>query len=183
MPGPRFLHCLPEQQERVRLAIDAAKAKLTPELCGLPGLDDLRRSMLASLNGFRTLIIRCSDCEDLPADGYTLERGKGMITLCQSLLAGPQERVNAVLFHELVHTCGGNELDGEGLECHCFNGEAATLPGGSDYRLFRSLPVRNGYHVGNHLIWNPVTGHVFVRAPGTEPGAALNVRFLLRRRL
>lgn len=181
MPGPRFLQCRPEEQERLRLAIDAVRAKLITDLCGLTGLDKLRRGMLASLDGFRTLIIHCSECEGLSADGYTPQRGKGVIALCRSLLAGPRERVEAVLFHELVHACGGDELDGEGLEGHCFKGRAATQPGGSDYRLFRKLPVRNGYHLGNHLMWKPGTGQVFVRAPGDEPGAALNVRFLRRR--
>lgn len=182
MSGPRFLHCLPAEQAKLRLAVQSAKAKLIGGLCGLSGLDELRRFMLARLNGYRPLTIRCSECESLPADGYTLERGKGDIVLCRSLLAGPQDRVDTVLFHELVHACGGDELDGEGLECHCFKEGAATLPGGSDYRLFRSLPVRNGYHVGNYLMWSPSTGQVFVRAPGNGPGAALNVRFLRPRR-
>jgi hypothetical protein len=140
-------------------------------------LDALRHAMVASLMGFRSLTIRCSECEGLPADGYSVGRGTGQITLCRSVLAGPQDRVNAVLFHELIHACGGDELDGEGLECHCFPDGIATQPDPGDYRLFRRLPLRSGYHVGQNLIWSPVTGQVFVRAPGDRPGAALNVRF------
>lgn len=148
MPGPRFRQCLPREQERLYLAGEAAKARLALGLCGLSGLEGLRRFMIATLNGFRPLIVRCSECEGLSADGYTMERGKGYIALCRDLLVGPQERVNAVLFHELVHACGGDELDGEGLECHCFR-DAATPPGASDYNLFRNLPFRNGCHLGN----------------------------------
>lgn len=181
MPGPRFLQCSAAEQDRLRLAILAAQAKLTPDLCGLTGLDELRRSMLAHLGGFRPLIIACSECEGLPADGFTFQRGKGIVAVCRTLLTGHQERVNAVLFHELVHACGGDEMDAEGLECHCFKDGEATPPSSSDYRRFRSLPEKNGYHLGHYLMWNPVTGQVYVRAPGDQPGAALNVRFQARR--
>ena len=140
MPGPSLLDCDRDAQKSLHLSLRAARTKLIGGVCGLPGLDQLRRYMIAHLAGARALAITCSDCERYPAtEAYTLERGKGEVVLCRELLTGPQKRLDAVLFHELVHAGGGEELDGEGLECHCFP-EAATLPGRTDFRLFRKLP-------------------------------------------
>lgn len=178
MPGPRILDCLPQEEAKLRQALQVARERLTVGLCGLTGLDGLRRTMLARLSGRSPLLVHCSGCDDLPVDGFTPERGKGEIALCRSVLDGPQERINSVLFHELVHACGGDELDGEGLESHCFRESGATMPGRSDFQAFRRLPVRKGFRMGNFLMWNPTTGELFVRGPGDEPGEPLSARFL-----
>ncbi len=177
MPGPRLINCFPEEQERLARAVVTANAILQAGMCGLSGLEGLRNTMYDLLNRFPELIVRCIDCADLPLEGFTPHRGRGEIVLCRNLLLGPQDRINAVFFHEMVHAAGGTELDGEGLEGHCFS-RGATEPGSSDYRVFRVLPSRGGYYLGAFLMWNPSTGHVFVRGPGDQPGAALNVRFL-----
>ncbi|MDB4896806.1 MAG: hypothetical protein JWN15_3068 [Firmicutes bacterium] len=178
MTGPIFSTCSTAEAQALHTAVRMARAKLMRGICGLSGLEPLRRTALAWLSGRRPLVVRCSDCEDVPALGFVPERPSGEMTLCRRLFADPLDRVCAVFFHELIHVCGGGELDSEGLECHCFAEGGATLPGASDYRLFRQLPARNGLYAGAYLLWHPGSGELFVRGPDGEPGEALNVRFL-----
>jgi len=61
------------------------------------------------------------------------------IGLCENLFApgaNPQN-IAAVLFHELVHICGGNELDAEAFETFLFSGTGATDPDLDDWEAFR----------------------------------------------
>jgi hypothetical protein len=160
----------------LRRALQVVAAKLATGVCGLQGLESLRSCLLDRLSGRWPLAIHCSDCGGLPADGFT-PKGQSMVGICRGTFEGGQDRVNAVLFHELIHTCGGEEMDGEGLECHCFAGQGATMPGRSDFTLFEKRQSANGYYAGRYLLWHPATGQVYVSNGPGVPGAPLGVRF------
>jgi hypothetical protein len=167
--------CSPAQEQMVRVALQAAAARLTAGVCGLPGLEDLRFCLLGRLAGSLPLVIRCADCGGVAADGFT-PTGNNVIGICHGAFGQGQNRLNAVLFHELVHTCGGEEMDGEALESHCFNGTGSTPPGPGDFRLFEKHPVPGGFYAGRYVLWHPATGQVYVNRPGAF-GLPLDVQF------
>jgi hypothetical protein len=85
------------------------------------------------------------------------------ITLTPSAFASTTNRFEAIVFHELVHACGGTELDSEAFENHCYRGAGATVPTSGDFPKFRD----DG---GRWVNWNGSTGSVT-----TKDGQALNV--------
>jgi hypothetical protein len=91
------------------------------------------RDMLAC-----ALLIDCnpSGCEGL--NGFTPVAGEFRVALCASTFSSGQNRVNAVLFHEMVHAAGGTELDAEAFENNCYAGRGATAPTPDDFPSFRS---------------------------------------------
>lgn len=117
-----------------------------------PGLEDCLRDKWA------TVEIDCtgSDCDG--RDGRTVGN---KIYIC----VDSRPRIDAVLLHELVHLCGGDELDAEAAEWACFNGNGATAPGGDDWDKFRSetgeLDGNEKERVGEFVIWNSDTGEVW----------------------
>lgn len=162
----------------IRLAAQVALSKIAHGICGLDGLRPLRDCMIQRLYGLRPLTVQCLQCQEPGAEGFTAGRGVGEIGLCQPALASGQQRLNSVFFHELIHACGGDELDAEGLENHCFHGAGATPPTPDDFRLFRLGPNRQGWVAGRFLLWNPRTGQLFVKGPdGVTPVAPLNAIF------
>lgn len=167
-------------------------------VCGLRGLTELSRCLDNSLRGIRPLYFRfgCNDvlvqrdlknpvCSDtvtvvtcVNADFTCI--GTRVITICgfdrftSSTGTFNQNRFNAVVFHELIHACGGTELDAEAFENHCFRGRGATPPDKSDrdnmrklvFRPFGSRGVRIGgslFMEGEFVLLNIATGEVFVK--------------------
>lgn len=134
-----------------RTAINAALADIQTKLnsWGLPCLTGLRDSIQDMLN--------CSlevDCDnDCDLNGYTY-RGSGKITICPPTFADTQARINAVVFHEIVHAAGGTELDAEALENHFYTGNGATSPSSSDWDSFHD----DG---GEYVIWDEDSGDLF----------------------
>jgi len=89
------------------------------------------------------------------------DRAKKTITIFDDGLCGP-----AVLFHELIHYCGGTELDAEAFENSCFTKEeCAAPPGAEDFKDFEKEIVEKTVdgkkvRVTDFVIWNPATGEV-----------------------
>jgi len=85
----------------------------------------------------------------------------------------PKRRLPAILFHELVHTCGGNEVDAETFENCVFGGEGATLPDMKDLKeRFSEVDFK-----GRWVEMNRRTGKVTRRDTGS-----LLITFSARRR-
>ena len=73
------------------------------------------------------------------------------------------ELFDAIVFHEIIHSCGGTELDSEAFENHCYRNCGATAPTSDDFPKFRD----DG---GRWVNWNGSSGAVT-----TKDGQALNV--------
>lgn len=117
-----------------------------------PGIRDKLRSK------FNDVEIDCTDSECSRLDGRT---SGNKILICNTT----PTRVGPVLLHELVHACGGTELDAEAIEHACFVFNGATAPFGDDWDKFRSetdeLNDNEKERVGEFVIWNSDTGEVW----------------------
>ncbi|MCC8358382.1 hypothetical protein [Salinimicrobium sediminilitoris] len=106
------------------------------------------------------------DCSDL--SGLDGRRRGNKIWLCVTNI----NRIGALLLHELVHVCGGTELDSEAVEHACFNGNGATLPTSGDWPKFISetdaFQDNENERVGKFVIWNRTDGRVWGKT--TEGG-------------
>jgi hypothetical protein len=123
---------------------------------------------LRGLQGLKDCLRRASQdvvwkCGTLGANviAQTDSIGGDEITLTPSAFASTTNRFEAIVFHELVHHCGGTELDAEAFENHCYNGAGATAPTDpGDFDDFRA----NG---GNFVTWNQTTGQLTTTAGDT----------------
>jgi len=108
------------------------------------------------------------DCTDPDCGSLDGRQSGNKILICNTSAT----RVGPVLLHELVHACGGTELDSEAAEHACFDGSGATLPFGDDWDKFKSetsaLDGDEKERVGKYVIWNSDTGEVWGKA--TEGG-------------
>jgi hypothetical protein len=115
---------------------------------------------------WKTIEIDCTDPDCSKLDG---RQSGNKILICNTSAT----RVGPLLLHELVHACGGTELDAEAVEHACFNGNGATLPFGDDWDKFRSetseLDGNAKERVGKYAIWNSDTGEVWGKK--TEGGS------------
>ena len=147
--------CSQANVNAIAAALDRIYAKI--DACDLRGLSDLKSSLKRS---------HTSDCvwNCGTLDPGVVGRTSGNeITLSPAAFASTQQRFDAIVFHEMVHRCGGTELDSEALENHCYRGAGATPPTSDDFPKFRD----DGGHFVN---WNGSTGAVT-----TKGGQALNV--------
>jgi len=120
--------------------------------CTLNGLGPLRDRLIDMVNC--SLEIDCSTSSCATLEGQT-RRGEAKVTLfCPA--SQTQNRLNAVLFHEMIHAAGGTELDAEALENHCYAGAGANAPTLDDWAKFEG----DG---GEFVIWDSATGQLFVK--------------------
>ncbi len=123
-----------------------------------PGLEDCIRDKWESIE------VDCHDtaCQNNSWNGY---QSGNKLVICQSTFDAGQSRVNAVLLHELVHSCGGTELDSEAVEFACLNGAGATLPSSGDWvKFFDETSEWDGnpdVRKGKWVIWDSTTGEVW----------------------
>ncbi len=146
--------CSDSQIGMIFTALDAINARVDGcTLTGLAGLKDCIR------NAFDTVVWTCGNL----GDSIVAQSSGNEITLTPSAFGSTAARFEAIVFHEIVHHCGGTELDSEALENHCYRGAGATPPTSDDFPKFRD----DG---GNFVTWNGSTGVV-----QTTAGQALNV--------
>jgi hypothetical protein len=145
--------CSQDEINAIFAALDGICAKI--DACDLRGLDDLKRCLRAASEN---IVWKCENLEGL--DGQT---SGNEITLTPNAFGSSSARFEAVVFHEMVHACGGTELDSEAFENHCYRGAGATAPTSGDFPKFRD----DG---GRWVNWNGATGAVT-----TKDGQALNV--------
>ena len=175
--GTEVPTCNVSQQARLNTALGTIQRVLSR--WDLPCITNVRDRLQDRINC--SLRLNCSsgsDCSGLL--GYTDSRGSPNVTMC-SIDGRTNAQVTATLFHEMVHSVGGSELDAEALENHFFSGSGATFPTDpDDFDDFRS----NG---GDFVIWDQSTGQVFERcteggswnsSPTVTRGRALSVNFV-----
>lgn len=130
------------------------------------------------------------DCHGGSCNGAfgTAIRGGNEINMCAPALppAGSQVDADVTVFHEIIHSCGGVELDSWALENHCYAGHGTFSPAPNTVRGFEegTSDVGGGLRAGTFLVWEPDTGRVFVKvesggswnsSPSVSRGAELNV--------
>ena len=146
--------CSRAQSIKIAEALDRIYAKV--DACGLTGLTDLKNCIR------RSHLDTVWNCAAFGDDTIAQTFGGG-ITLAHRAFALTDVRFEAIVFHELIHRCGGTELDAEAFENHCYRGSGAFPPTPGDFTLFR-------LQGGRFVDWNPTTGAVT-----TKDGQRLNV--------
>lgn len=124
--------------------------------CDLRGLNDLKDCIRRA---DRDVVWKCGSL----GDSIVGQTSGNEITLTPTAFGSTTARFDAIVFHEIVHACGGTELDSEAFENHCYRGSGASAPTSSDFPKFRD----DG---GRWVNWNGATGSVT-----TKDGQALNV--------
>ncbi len=174
--GTEVPNCNAAQRDIINAVL--ATIQRTVDSWNLPCLRRVRDRLQDRLNC--SLVVDCGsgdNCDGL--DGFTDSRGSANVTMCPNALASTRARLTAVLFHEMVHSVGGTELDSEALENHFFGGNGATFPTSDDFPAFDS----DG---GEFVIWDKATGNVFEKCeqggswdsgPTISQGVQLSVNF------
>ncbi len=92
------------------------------------------------------------------------------INLCgPALPPNPQAVLDATLFHELIHSCGGLEIDAWALENHCYVNRGTINPPPivkQDF-LTETTDIGGGLRAGRFLLVERATGRVFVKRQTT----------------
>jgi hypothetical protein len=148
--GTQVRDCTADQQTRI---INAFNAFINaPCLNCFPGLRDCLNQKWNEIE---------IDCTDPDCSGLDGRNSGNKILMCNTSAS----RVGPVLLHEMVHACGGTELDSEAVEHACFNGSGATLPFGDDWDKFKSetseFNGNSSERKGKWVIWNMETGEVW----------------------
>jgi hypothetical protein len=92
--------------------------------------------------------------------------GGNSINLCAPALP-PSVQANAdvTVFHEIIHSCGGVELDSWSLENRFYVGRGTFTPAGSVISGFcgETSAIGGGLRAGTFVVWDPATGRVSVK--------------------
>lgn len=147
------INCDVAQRTSIFSALSDIRNKLNT--CTLTGIPNIISSVRSKMD---TVVFNCDSCS------LAGQQSDNEITICNGTLSGVQNRINAVVFHELIHAIGGTELDSEAFENHCYRNQGATAPTSDDFPKFRS----DG---GNFVNWDMTTGSVTLKSNGI----ALNV--------
>jgi len=145
------LTCSSSQISQIFTALCAINAKV--DSCGLSNLTTLKNCIR---NAFSTVVWKCDTLDD----NIVAQSSGNEITLTPSAFGSTTARFEAIVFHEIVHHCGGTELDSEAFENHCYASGGATAPTADDWAKFRD----DG---GNFVNWNGTTGTVTTTAGDT----------------
>lgn len=146
--------CSQAQVNQIAASLDRIYALV--DGCNLSGLNDLKGCIkLADQN----VVWKCGTL----GDSVVGQTSGNEITLTPSAFGSTQCRFDAIVFHEIVHSCGGTELDSEAFENHCFRLCGATAPTSDDFPKFRD----DG---GRWVNWDGSTG-----TATTKDGQTLNV--------
>ena len=125
--------------------------------------------------------IDCSGSECTPGKlAYSVFNGDTTTFCGGSLPPMSQGTTNSTLFHELVHQCGGIELDAWSLEETFFTGIGYSRGNPPQARYCDTVGTDPGIEVagsglrqGTFVVWNPQTGEVFTKvlSGGSWPSA------------
>lgn len=146
--------CSQAQIDAIFTALDGICAKISA--CSLRGLQDLKDCLRGTSEN---VVWKCDNL----GDSVVGQTSGNEITLSPTAFASTASRLEAIVFHEMVHACGGTELDSEAFENHCYRGAGATPPTADDFPKFRD-------EGGRWVNWNGSTGAVT-----TKDGQGLNV--------
>lgn len=154
--------CDAGEENAIRLAFNKIQNVIIPEVNALGGEC---RTLAGCLRGkaLSTLNITCEDCE---LDGYVPELGSNFVNICYRVLPprSTLAQLTATLFHELVHTCGGNDVDAYHLTHALFWQDGAeTEPSVKGFEDMCKCENWHGHRVGKFVSWYPDTGASWIR--------------------
>ncbi len=140
--------CNQSQVNAIAAALDRIFIKV--DNCNLNGLTDLKNAIKRA---DKDVVWKCGNL----GDSIVGQTSGNEITLTPSAFGSTQARFDAIVFHEIVHSCGGTELDSEAFENHCYRTAGATPPTSDDFPKFRD----DG---GRFVNWNGSTGAVTTKS-------------------
>lgn len=184
--GTEVPNCSLAERNAITTAFAFKDSDGEPCVAGIGGLG----SLASCLRG-KTISSVEIDCRGPTCTGNrfgTAQLGGSSINLCPPALppGGLQVDTDVTVFHELVHSCGGLELDAWALENHCYAGHGTFNPSATTLNGFLSetSDIGGGLRAATFLVWRPSTGQVFVKvetggswnsSPTISAGAALSV--------
>ena len=162
-------NCDPNQISNIRSAFNFVAKTAQPAVAAIAGLS----ALTACLAGKTEASVQI-DCGGNGCSGTNRVTGSSTdINICGDAF-GNQADTDAALFHALVLSCGGVEIDAWALENHCCSNHGTRDPS-SDVRdgvlVPTSTDAGNNQRRGTFVSWDGNTGTVTVTGTGT----ALNV--------
>jgi hypothetical protein len=140
------------------------------------------------------------ECMEGKADSITIHCGGGgcdsdpqlegeapmpgnWVRICDGTFDNAQ-RLEAVLFHEMVHNCGKDEKTAEACQNTCYDGRGATAPtegegGGDCVNPTPPRPLLEG-RISNVGLANPLQAFVTTQAPSYPVGSPITIVFGLQ---
>ncbi len=158
----KFITCRPSARTAIDKACDKISRFAIPDLRMLGGQAVVLADCLTSK--LPTVTVYCEACD--PQVGGHAPLGGDHITICYwDLPPALQEWTDATVLHELIHSCGGNDLDAYVLVAYLYWSMGAFPPSTqyefdamcNDRDRWASLPV------GKFVAWVPWTGSVYIR--------------------
>jgi hypothetical protein len=163
--GTEVSNCNTDDRGAITAAFDFMQASSRPAVAGMGG----ELSTLANCLAGKTVDTVQIDCRG----GSCAENVLGTaplngnsINLCDAALPPTvQADTDVTVFHEVIHSCGGMEVDSWALENRFYVGRGTSLPFPSTVAGFcgETTPIGGGLRAGTFVVWNPSNGQVFVK--------------------
>jgi hypothetical protein len=183
--GTEVPNCNTTEIGAIRAALTYLQGTGRPCVAGIGGLGTLDTCLSGRTEASVEIDCRGPGCDGVfgraPLNGNS-------INLCPPALppGGVQADTDVTVFHELIHSCGGLEVDAWSLENHCYVGRGTFNPAKATVGGFMSetSDVGGGLRAGTFVVWEPANGRVFVKVttggswssgPTISRGAQLNV--------
>jgi hypothetical protein len=163
--GTQVPNCNLTEQNAITLAFNFMQTTIRSQVAALGG----ECATLATRLAAKTVAAVDIDCRgsSCRADVFgTAPRGGNSINMCAlGLPPNVQADTNVTVFHEIVHSCGGGELDSWALENRFYVGNGTINPGSATVAAFcgETTAVGGGLRAGEFVVWEPSTGRVLVK--------------------
>ena len=170
--GVSVPNCDPTQQAAITTALNTVLGMINTVRAKGGELGTLADKLAAK--NFNNINFDCnsSGCNELEGmkNAFSVFNGNTTTFCANALPPHVQGVTNSTLFHELVHQCGGGELDAWSLEETFFTGQGYSRgnPPAAHYcdQIGTAFPAQSdamGFRVGPFVMWNPSTGEVFAK--------------------
>lgn len=162
-------NCNNAHQGAIIAAFNNISSFALPCLTALGGLDRLVTCLQGKTVDSMQIDCNGPGCAGQGLHGADAARGGNSINFCDRSLPGMalQAETNSTLFHELIHSCDGGELDAYALQVHCYHdrGVIPVIESGALTSDFRrdSRDVGGGLRAGTFVVWEQAAGKVFVK--------------------
>jgi hypothetical protein len=162
--GTEVPNCNLNDRNAITAAFNFMQATSRPAVAALGG----ELSTLAGCLAGKTVAAVEIDCRGGSCGTAfgTAPRGGNSINMCPPALPpSVQANTDVTVFHELIHSCGGGELDSWSLENRFYVGRGTFTPGKAVVNGFpgETTAIGGGLRAGTFVVWNPSNGQVSVK--------------------